>query len=141
MTKYSALQAHLESLPSTEVPMSFAEIERVIGAKLPSSQRYPAWWSNNPSNNPMTKAWLAAGYRTERVDMAGRRLVFKRTDDRRTPIFSEPSGSVSRRSAAAAPLGAEGKRHPLFGALAGLAKTAPGVDLTHPAEPTWGERS
>ena len=31
------------------------------------------------------------------------------------------------------------KRHPMFGALKGLARIAPGTDLTEPADPEWGE--
>ena len=48
--------------------MTFAEIEALLGEKLPASKQYPAWWSNNPSNNPMTKEWLAAGFQTESVE-------------------------------------------------------------------------
>jgi hypothetical protein len=32
-----------------------------------------------------------------------------------------------------------GKRHPLFGALKGSTFIPPGVDLTEPADPDWGE--
>jgi hypothetical protein len=32
------------------------------------------------------------------------------------------------------------KPHPPFGALAGLGRTAPGVDLTEPADPDWADR-
>jgi hypothetical protein len=30
------------------------------------------------------------------------------------------------------------KRRPLFGALKGLVRIAPGTDLTEPADPDWG---
>jgi hypothetical protein len=30
------------------------------------------------------------------------------------------------------------KRHPMFGALKGLVRIAPGTDLTKPADPDWG---
>ncbi len=30
------------------------------------------------------------------------------------------------------------KRHPMFGALKGLVRIAPGTDLTAPADPDWG---
>jgi hypothetical protein len=136
--KYESLRTYLEHKSSDEVPMTFSEIEKVIGSKLPASQQYPAWWSNNPSNNRMTEAWLAAGYKTERVDIAGRKLVFKRASDRRNQKQGGPS--PSRRFAEGGALSTERKPHPLFGALAGLAKTAPGVDLTEPADPAWGER-
>jgi hypothetical protein len=129
MSKYDPLQTFLRDRSSDEVPMTFEEIERILGFKLPEkSQQIRAWWSNNASNNVMTKAWLAAGYRTARVDLAGRRLVFERTECSQ-PL---PEDATRRRTGR--------KRHPLFGALAGLAKTAPGVDLTEPADRTWGEQ-
>ena len=105
--------------------MTFAEIERVIGGKLPpNSPQYPAWWSNNPSNNVMTKAWLSAGFRTEQVDVKSRKVVFRRVEEKETePLPSKPKGG----------------RHPLFGALKGLVRIAPGVDLTEPADPDWGK--
>ena len=54
----------------------------VIGFKLPrSASEHRAWWSNNPSNSVMTKAWLEAGYQSEQVDMENRKLVFSRTAD------------------------------------------------------------
>jgi len=31
-------------------------------------------------------------------------------------------------------------RHPAYGALKGLIHIPPGVDLTEPADPEWGER-
>jgi hypothetical protein len=33
------------------------------------------------------------------------------------------------------------KRHPMFGALKGLVRIAPGMDLTDPAEPDWGRKN
>ncbi len=107
--------------------MTFAEIERVIGAKLPpNSPQYPAWWSNNPTNNVMTKVWLKAGYRTEQVDVKSRKVVFRRVDQK-APNAS-PVATI-----------ANGERHPLFGALKGLAHIPTGVDLTEPADPDWGK--
>src|SRR4051794_7510957 len=32
------------------------------------------------------------------------------------------------------------RRHPLFGALAGLVTVEPGVDLSEPADPGWADR-
>ena len=105
--------------------MTFAEIERIIGSKLPpNSPHYPAWWSNNPTNNVMTKVWLAAGFRTEQVDTKARKVVFRRVE-----LSSAEPPSRTRK------LG----RHPLFGALKGLAHIPPGVDLTEPADPDWGK--
>jgi hypothetical protein len=77
--KYEPLTEFLQKQPSGEVRMSFAQIERVVGFKLPPvAQRHRAWWSNSPTNNVMTRAWLDAGFRSEQVDMTARKLVFRR---------------------------------------------------------------
>ena len=126
MGKYDRLGDFLRSQRTKEVPMTFAEIERVIGGKLPpNSPQYPAWWSNNPTNNVMTKVWLAAGFRTEQVDTKARKVVFRRV---------EPSSPE-----AALPRAKKTGRHPLFGALKGLVHIPQGVDLTEPADPDWGK--
>ncbi len=131
MGKYSPLGDYLRRQGTKLVPMTFAEIERVIGATLPSSQRYPAWWSNNPLNNVMTKVWLDAGFQTEQVDIEGRKLVFRRV--------SEPSVSdddVGRKGAPAT----SNAQHPLVGWMKGTVRIAPGVDLSEPADPEWADR-
>jgi len=129
--KYEPLAAFLRNQRTSEVPMTFAEIERVVGGKLPpKAQHHRAWWSNNPSNNVMTKVWLAAGFRTEQVDVEARRLVFRRA--------GKPSASEQSRVQRAAHRPDGAKRHPLFGALKGLVRVMPGTDLTEPAEPNWG---
>ncbi len=79
MSKYEPLKHHLQNQTQNFVPMTFGQIERIIGAKLPASAySHRAWWSNNPSNNVMTHFWLAAGFKTEDVNMTGRSLVFRR---------------------------------------------------------------
>lgn len=126
MGKYEPLTEFLKKQPGSEVRMSFAQIERVIGSKLPPvAQRHRAWWSNSPTNNVMTKAWLDAGFRSEQVDMGGGRLVF-----RREKILEGPSMASGRK------LG----RHPLFGWMKGTVTIPPGVDLTEPADPEWADR-
>ena len=126
MGKYEPLTTFLAQAAETEVPMTFAEIERVTGHALPPSKQYPAWWSNNPSNNVMTKAWLAAGYQTERVDIRGERLVFRRMTDRastaRTPESPALTGNILERIRAR---------------LGGMVTVAPGVDLTAPVSDLW----
>ena len=136
MSKYAALGEFLRKQPANEFPVTFAEIERITGAKLPpKAQHHRAWWSNNPSNNVMTKVWLAAGYQTARVDVAGRKLVFRRVRASKTslPAASKTASGPSTPSSS--------EHHPLFGALKGLIHIAPGTDLTEPADPAWGNRT
>ena len=129
MGKYEPLTQFLLKQGMNEVHMTFAQIERVIDAKLPpKAQHHRAWWSNSPSNNVMTKAWLDAGFRSEQVDMEGRKLVFRRS----APKVPNPQSSSGA---------ANSKRHPLIGWMKGTVRIAPGVDLTEPADPEWGERA
>jgi len=135
VTKYAPLGDYLRKQRAAEVPMTFAQIERVIGGKLPPSQRNRAWWSNNPSNNVMTKVWRDAGFITEQVDIEARKLVFRRV------------GAAQKRAGHLEDAPMETKpqyvaqRHPLFGALKGLMRVPAGTDLTEPADPEWGERA
>ncbi|MGZ8363799.1 MAG: DUF7662 domain-containing protein [Caulobacteraceae bacterium] len=123
MGKYDPLTHFLEANHTSELPMTFEEIERVVGHSLPPSKQYPAWWSNNPSNNVMTKAWLAAGYQTERVDIGGERLVFRRV---RQPHMK-----------AAPAVAGEGLLARIRARLGGTVTIAPGVDLTAPTGEIW----
>ena len=133
-SKYAPLGQYLRKQSTNLVRMTFAEIERIISAKLPDSQRYPAWWSNNPFNNVMTKVWLDAGFETEQVDIPGRKVVFRRVGPRAsTPLDSaNPQTPVSKATSS--------DRHSLIGWMKGTVTVAPGVDLTEPADPEWGKR-
>lgn len=132
-SKYDPLGAYLKTRETVEVPMSFSEIESVIGAALPpKAVNHPAWWSNNTSNNTMTKVWLEAGFRTERVDVGGRRLVFRRT----SPPPGRPHLETPAEPLAGGPAQG-GVLSRLRAALAGTVRVAPGVSLTAPTGETW----
>ena len=89
MSKYSALGEYLKRQRRDVVPMTFGEIEKITGAKLPASaHKYRPWWSNNPDNSVMTKVWLDAGFASEQVDIPARKLVFRRV---RGPMETPPS--------------------------------------------------
>lgn len=142
MSKYEALTTFLKATPGGEVRMSFAEIEKVIGARLPEkSKAVRAWWSNNPSNNVMTKAWLAAGYKTAQVDIAGEKLSF--VPDPTAQGFSEMKQREFKAPPANSPVPKATEadkspyRHPAWGALKGMITILPDVDLTEPAYADW----
>jgi len=120
--------------------MSFADIERITGVELPpKAQLQRAWWSNNPSNNVMTKIWLDAGFRSEQVDVGGRRLVFSRAvPPSEAPYgFSEPQAEFTYETKPAGPQFRTPRRHPAFGALKGMLRIESGTDLAEPAFPEW----
>jgi hypothetical protein len=74
----------------------------------------------------MTKVWLNAGFRTAQVDVKSRKVVFRRVEEK--PAETPPPSTVKK-----------GERHPMFGALKGLVRIPPGIDLTEPADPDWGK--
>jgi len=132
MGKYEPLGQFLRRQGRQEVPLTFREIEEITGVKLPpKAQHHRAWWSNNPSNNVMTRVWLAAGYESTQVDMEAAKLVFRR-------VAESPAGEQSERTAASS-YATKGGRHPAFGALRDITFVRPGVDLTEPADPDWGK--
>ncbi len=89
MTKYQPLTEHLRNLPHSHYQLNFKDIEKIIQDRLPASAyQYRAWWSNNPSNSVMTKAWLDAGWISSDVDLESQKLVFRRKP--KTPASSAP---------------------------------------------------
>ena len=127
MPKYALLEEHLRSSGRANVPMTFEEIEDVIGLTLPpKASKHRAWWSNNPSNNVMTKAWLAAGYESTRVDMHNRKLVFCKAS--LEADLQPTQGTADNRG---------GSFSRIFGALKGTVTIAPGTDLTAPIGEGW----
>jgi len=82
MSKYDPLGSFLSSQASGEAPMSFAEVEKVLGFELPASARqHPAWWSNNVGTHVNARAWREAGWKTSRVDLGSERVTFIRDPD------------------------------------------------------------
>jgi len=135
MGKYDALGAYLRQQFGDEVPMSFAEIERLIGFALPpSAYRHRPWWSNNASNSVMTKVWLDAGFRTAQVDMEAKTLVFKRGGTRfKPPTGMDEGNRMFKPMQSNAGEEKKSRRSPLFGALKGTFTIEPGWDLTRPS--------
>ena len=94
MTKHGEIAEHLASLDQASVTLTFAEIETILGRPLPPSARnHNAWWSN-PLNDShkWARAWVVAGWRTERVNLSDDAIHFRR---------SEPTAYHSIGSAAA----------------------------------------
>lgn len=129
MSKYKPLERYLRTAGRARLPLTFAQIEKIVGGPLPASaRRYPAWWSNNEGTHVQAQAWLESGYKTYQVDIEAEKLIFVSDD-------SSSSGSASGvvRNAAR-PL------RSLFGSMKGTTIVTPGVDLTQPTAPEWGER-
>ena len=128
--KYDPLRRYLEVVGDAAVPLTFAEIEQILGAPLPpSALRHAAWWSNNPTNHANAQAWLAASYVTEKVDFRGQRVVFARRSSVRAAAGSAegPRPGVPR----------PGVVERLRARLGGTVRVAQGVDLAQPTGEIW----
>jgi hypothetical protein len=125
MAIYDPLGQYLAKNAALRIPMTFREVESVLGRKLPSSAyRHRPWWANEARGHSHAKAWLEAGYETQQVDMVGKKLVFARA--------SAPHGvAESRREFE--PMEKKQGRHPLIGSMKGTFSIEPGWDLTRPA--------
>lgn len=136
-SKYEALEAFLRARVEESVTMTFDDVARVIGSRLPAAAHaHRAWWGNNATNHVHAAAWLRAGFESAQVDMVARTLVFRR---RATSAGNAPAGRAAAAHVAerASDYALRG-RHPLFGALKGLSRVAADTDLTQPADPEWG---
>ena len=156
MSKYEPLARFLATSGKVSIALSFAQIEDILGFRLPRSARlYPAWWSNNEGSHVQAQAWLAGGYETEQVSISAEKLVFKRSAapnpvERREGLakvnqatfkptdqtqgsegveFPEKIGSTTKKTG----------RHPAFGALKGMITLLPDIDYTEPADPDWAK--
>ena len=138
MPKYAPLESYLRDSGRWDVPMTFKEIEHVIGAQLPPSAfKHRALWSNNPTNHVMTKSWLAAGYKAAEVDMATGRVVFRKATPDEPPLEnSQRRPALGSDRALSAGRNNSGFSH-VFGALKGAVTIATGTDLTDPIGEDW----
>jgi hypothetical protein len=119
MSKYEPLPQFLASVGGSAHRMSFGEIERILGFKLPkSAYAHEAWWSNNATGHSHANAWIKFGWRTEAVDLKSRKVTFQRsTEASRTaspPLKDDP-----------------------WGCMAGTITFMPGIDLTAPTGEKW----
>jgi len=133
VSKYDPLGEFLKTQRTEAIAMTFAEIERVVGGKLPNSAyEHRPWWSNNPGNSVMTKVWLAAGFLSEQVDMEGRKLVFRRSGE------VPSSGGLAEEAREFRHIEMDEakktpRRSPLFGALKDTFWIDPNWDLAKPS--------
>lgn len=84
--RYDPLMQHLVNQPSDcyTIGLTFAEIESIIGDKLPESAReHQSWWDNSPDTYP-AQLWLDAGWRKAQLDMSEERVTFSRLKGFRT---------------------------------------------------------
>ena len=84
--KYDGLESHLKFRASftSQVKLSFARIDGLIGSNLPiNAYRDQTWWSNSSSSSH-AKAWLNAGWEVQEVNLKEGYAVFKKVRDVKT---------------------------------------------------------
>jgi hypothetical protein len=80
--KYIRLAAFLASQPSTveKLTLSLAEVEEVVGEKLPANARFPSWWRND-DRRMHSRAWLTAGWKVGGMNGGNEQVEFLRDHD------------------------------------------------------------
>lgn len=84
MAKYDALTQFLRGQADerSELTLSFASLETILGHPLPPTARVDRpWWANTQASNH-ARRWLNAGWRVARVDLAASQVVFDRGQPR-----------------------------------------------------------
>lgn len=126
--KYEGLKSFLASQGQPRIQLSFAEVARRAGVKLPASAyEHPAWWANDSKSHVQAKAWLEAGYKTENLDLSAQRVEFVRAEPARLGVREMQLNEFQHQPNSPA------RKHPMAGALKGTFTIAPGWDLTRPA--------
>lgn len=97
MGKYAPLRKFLSSCdPMAPRELAFAEIEELIGCRLPNSaRRHRAWWSNARGGHAQAEAWLRGGWQTSEVDLDGERAIFTFAHEPARCTCCRPVGSSS----------------------------------------------
>ena len=93
MAKYAPLLALLQAQPpeKLELHLTFAQIEEVLGRRLPPSARqHRAWWGND-RRQVQGRGWLGISWKTRRVNIQKEEVVFWRSD---TPVTVERSNAA-----------------------------------------------
>lgn len=83
MGKYDDLYDFLERIPPDveEDTLTFDEMEKILGFKLPkSAHAYRQWWANStsPQQHPHAQSWLAAGWTVDTVNQQDKWVRFQR---------------------------------------------------------------
>jgi hypothetical protein len=102
LSKYEPFGDYLNRQKAGKIRLSFSQIEKILGDKLPASKRYPAWWSNNTFNSVMTKIWLHAGWKSQEVDTENEEVSFVR-------VTSSTSHATDNKPDTRSPNGAPGR--------------------------------
>jgi hypothetical protein len=83
--RYTALADWLQSQAGSidQVPLTFEEVEKIIGSNLPDSARvFRGWWANDSVGHSHSQLWLEAGWRTTYINLTEGKVTFSRIRER-----------------------------------------------------------
>jgi hypothetical protein len=100
MAKYDPLRRFLRRRREDVVRLTYADIERIIGAILPHAAANASWWSNEAGPGRglvQSRAWLDAGFRVAQLE-PGKAVAFERPRrDGSSPAQTDNGGPASAR--------------------------------------------
>lgn len=75
-SRYASLTAYLRDKGGTSLKLTFEEIEKILGSRLPVSARASrAWWANR-KGGLQARSWMDAGYSASELDLEGQVVTF-----------------------------------------------------------------
>jgi uncharacterized HhH-GPD family protein len=108
------------------VRLTFDDIARIIGAQLPASRQYPAFWSNSST---YARAWKQAGHKVTRADCLPGQVRFLRVGGDPKPTKPDPPVIPPTRAQAPETMHALGSERQVDVVIIGCVKSK----VTHPA--------
>jgi hypothetical protein len=90
-SKYDVISRHLQASRAATLQMKFSEIAALVGELPASAREHREGWSNNESHTHARNGWLAAGWKTAKVDMAAQLLTFVRVTNTARDLKEPPS--------------------------------------------------
>jgi hypothetical protein len=98
--KYKPLRGFLAGLAGDEEPMTFTQLEQLVGPLPDSAREHRAWWGNDDYKS-QSQAWRAAGWHVASVNQSSGEVVFARGSmaerQSRDRARMPPRGSTSMR--------------------------------------------
>lgn len=94
-SRYALLAVWLQQQPRRQekVPLTFKQIEEIIGEELPTSARsHRSWWANDSVGHVQSQQWLDVGWRVSNIAIAEEKVIFTRIKEREKAYIDFFSG-------------------------------------------------